>query len=79
VTHPFHPLFGREFELVTYRHTWGEDRVYYCDSAGELHALPARWTSLSPQDPFLAAAAGRSPFRLHDLRELADLVARMQS
>jgi transposase len=29
VTHPFHPLHGREFSLVTYRHNWGENRVYF--------------------------------------------------
>ncbi len=79
MTHPFHPLFGQEFELVTYRHNWGEDRVYFCDAHGLLHALPASWTSVWPQDPFVAAAAGRSPFRLEDLRELSDLVFRLRS
>src|SRR5258708_32753099 len=29
VTHPFHPLFGRKFDLLTHRRNWGEDRVYY--------------------------------------------------
>ncbi|MCB1873320.1 MAG: hypothetical protein KDI49_15190 [Gammaproteobacteria bacterium] len=29
VTHPFHPLLGREFTLVDRRTTWGEDRVYF--------------------------------------------------
>ncbi|MHB8590093.1 MAG: hypothetical protein ACYDA0_14805, partial [Candidatus Dormibacteraceae bacterium] len=24
VIHPFHPLAGREYELVGYAHTWGE-------------------------------------------------------
>lgn len=79
MTHPFHPLFGKELELVTYRHNWGEDRVYFCDASGRLHALPASWTSVWAQDPFVVAAAGRSPFRLEDLRELADLVARLRS
>ncbi|MGZ6690002.1 MAG: DUF5372 family protein, partial [Solirubrobacteraceae bacterium] len=27
VTHPFHPLYGRDFEFVAHRHNWGEDRV----------------------------------------------------
>ena len=26
VTHPFHPLYGRDFEFVAHRHNWGEDR-----------------------------------------------------
>jgi hypothetical protein len=24
ITHPFHPLRGQQFQLVTYRHNWGE-------------------------------------------------------
>jgi hypothetical protein len=27
VTHPFHPLFGRQYDLIDYRHFWAEDRV----------------------------------------------------
>ncbi|MBI2917614.1 MAG: hypothetical protein HYY01_06420, partial [Chloroflexi bacterium] len=29
VVHPFHPLTGREFDLVGCGHTWGEHRVFY--------------------------------------------------
>ena len=31
VTHPFHPLLGKKYDLVTYRHNWGENRVYFHD------------------------------------------------
>jgi len=79
VTHPFHPLAGREFELVTYRHNWGEDRVYFHDDDGVLKSLPARWTSVFPEDPFVVVAAGRSPFRIGDLRELSDLLRRLSA
>ena len=34
VTHPFHPLFGQEFDLLTYRNTWGEDRAYFHNPTG---------------------------------------------
>jgi Family of unknown function (DUF5372) len=78
VTHPFHPLRGREFALVTYRHNWGEHRVYFHDDTGRLVSLPAQWTSLFPLDPFVAIAAGRSPFRVQDLLELSYLVTRIQ-
>jgi hypothetical protein len=37
--------------------------------------LPARWTSLAPEDPVVIAGAGRSTFRAADLMELAALVA----
>jgi len=43
VTHPFHPWCGRTFELLERRTTWGEDRVYFHDEAGQLRRLPAAW------------------------------------
>jgi hypothetical protein len=74
VTHPFHPLHGREFPLVTYRRNWGENRAYFHDQEGRLASLPAEWTSLVPVDPFVLVSGGRSLFRFHDLLELAQLV-----
>ena len=44
VTHPYHPLFQQEFELVSYRQDWGEDRVWFQDKLGRLHSLPTSWT-----------------------------------
>jgi uncharacterized protein DUF5372 len=73
VTHPFHPLKGREFALVTYRHNWGEDRVYFHDDGRNLASLPASWTSVAPQDPFREFAAGRCLLRFVDLIELLAL------
>jgi len=73
VTHPFHPLFGREFELVHYRQCWGEDRVFYLDEGEELRSLPARWTSAVAADPLVVVSAGRSMFRVADLLELSKL------
>ena len=71
VTHPFHPLFQQEFELVSYRQDWGEDRVWFQDKLGRLHSLPTSWTDAGAVDPFVALAAGRSLFRVSDLIELA--------
>ena len=45
MTHPFHPLLGREYELLQYRHFWSEDRVVYVDETGKARSLPARWTN----------------------------------
>jgi len=78
VTHPFHPLFGREFELLAYRHNWGEHRVYFLDESGEPRSIPAQFTSACPEDPFVVLAAGRSSFHPQDLRELADLLEEME-
>jgi hypothetical protein len=53
VAHPHHPLKGQRFKLVTYRHNWGEDRVYFHDSTGFLRSIPACWTTVLPVDPFV--------------------------
>jgi Family of unknown function (DUF5372) len=78
VTHPFHPLAGRELELLEHRNTWDEDRVFYREESGRLRSLPTAWTSVVPEDPFVTLAAGRCPFRLQDLRALALLVEQIR-
>jgi hypothetical protein len=78
VTHPFHPLHGFRFELIEYRQAWGENRVYFLDSAGQLQRLPASWTDVDGEDPFVAVAGGRSPLRIAELLQLVDLVARLR-
>jgi hypothetical protein len=60
--------------LVTVRHNWGEDRVYYRDEDGRLVSVPASWTDVVPPDPVVAVSAGRSPFRVGDLLELVRMV-----
>jgi hypothetical protein len=67
-------LCGREFEFVRQKQNWGEDRVWFYDAEGELRVLPAAWTDRVAVDPFVVVAAGRSPFRLCDLLELAGFV-----
>ncbi|MEW6275701.1 MAG: DUF5372 family protein [Bacillota bacterium] len=74
VTHPYHPLCGQEFELVTYRQNWGEDRVFFHDREGRLRSIPASWTSVGAIDPFVAVSAGRSFFRVEDLLALIALL-----
>jgi hypothetical protein len=76
VTHPFHPLAGRDFEFVAHRHNWGEDRVRLHDENGELFSLPAGWTNAVAPDPFAVIAAGRSPFTTDGLLAVADLADR---
>ena len=76
ITHPFHPLDGREFALVTFRQNWSEDRIYFHDD-GRLTSVPTAWTSMSAADPFVAVSAGRSPFKAQDLLEVAELIKAM--
>jgi Family of unknown function (DUF5372) len=79
VTHPFHPLFGRELEFVKHRRSWRLDRVHFLDESGQLGCLPVEWTDLAPVDVFVAAAEGRSAFRTCDLLELADRLEQIRS
>ena len=74
IVHPFHPAHGRQFTIVTIRQNWGEELLYYRDPKEQLISIPARWTDRAEPDPIVAISAGRSPFRLEDLLELARLV-----
>ena len=75
VTHPFHPLSGKVFVLVTCHRNWAEERVYYHNEGGVLRSLPLAWTSLARTDPFVQVSAGRSAFRVADLLESARRLA----
>lgn len=74
IVHPFHPLCGQQLLLLTIRHNWGEDMLYYHDPTGTLVSVPARWTDRIPADPVVTVSGGRSPFRLEDLLGLTRLV-----
>jgi len=73
ITHPFHPLRGAEYELVTRKLTWGEDRVFYYDPTGNLKSLMTNVTDVVSTDAFDHISAGRSAFRVDDLLELRRL------
>jgi hypothetical protein len=79
VTHRFHPLYGRDFEFVVRRRNWGEDRVYLREDDGRLFSVPAVWTDMAGEDPFVVTADGRCPFTVDGLLGLADLVARLSA
>ncbi len=78
ITHPFHPLRGAEYELVTRKRTWGEDRVFYFDPKGKLKSLSVSLTDVVATDEFERISAGRSSFRVDDLLELRRLVDRLR-
>jgi len=73
ITHPFHPLRGAEYELVTRKLTWGEDRVFYYAPSGKLKSLLTNVTDMVSTDAFDHISAGRSAFRVDDLLELRRL------
>jgi hypothetical protein len=76
VTHPFHPLFGHEFDLVDHRiRGTGGLRAYFYDDEGRLESIPVDWTDMAAEDPFVVLSAGRSLFRIEDLLRLSTLIA----
>jgi hypothetical protein len=79
VTHPFHPLAGREFEFVEARQNWGEDRVVLHDEQGAVFSVPAGWTDAGAVDPFVVIAAGRCRFTMAGLIGLADVIDRLRA
>ena len=74
VTHRFHPLHGREFELIEITAVGGVERVHYMADDGTLRTIRQAWTSAAAVDPFVKVAAGRSAFRVSDLLALAALL-----
>jgi hypothetical protein len=67
-------LYGQQFEILSYRHNWGEYRVTFYDTADHVRALPAAWTSVACPDPSVILAAGRAAFRVADLLQLSQLI-----
>ena len=78
ITHPFHPRFGEELELLDRQQVWGDDRAYLQVDGGETLMLPARWTSLIGPDAVVVIGAGRARLRVDDLAELASQLRRLR-
>ena len=74
VTHPFHPLSGRQFACVGERcNRYGKRLLLRVDDV-TVRSIPPQWTDLVPPDPEIAMGGNRALFRVADLLELAKLV-----
>ena len=49
------------------------------DGEGCVRSLPTAWTTVAGADPFVVLSAGRSFFRVEDLRSLATLMETLSS
>ena len=58
-----------------YRHNGARTASTTKTRRDTLRSLPAMWTSMAPEDPFVSLAGGRSPLRMADLLELVRLLA----
>jgi Family of unknown function (DUF5372) len=75
ITHPFHPLCGQTFLLLSQRFAWGEERIFFSDpQTHQVRSLPQAWTSLAPPDPFVVVAAGRTVLRFEDREPLNQML-----
>jgi hypothetical protein len=74
ITHPFHPLSGKQFDLVEHRCIFAESYLYFHDECGYLRVIPAVWTDFVKADVLVEMAAGRSRLHAGCLLELAELV-----
>ena len=79
ITHPFHPLKGQTFEVISRSRHWGEDRVIYRAADGTLPTIAAAMTDMEQPDAFRRVAAGRAAFRTDDLLDLLALLDRISS
>ncbi len=80
ITHPFHPLSGQTFLLLSQRFAWGEERVFFADPyTQQVRSLPQAWTSLALPDPFVVVAAGKTLLRFNDLQQLVQLLRQKQT
>ena len=80
ITHPFHPLYGHTFLLLSQRLAWGEERVFFLDpQAQQVRSLPLSWTNLALPDPFLIVGGGKAVLRWKDLQQLAQFLEQQQT
>lgn len=78
VMHPFHPLSGRQLVCVGERYNRYGKRLLLRIDNDRVCSVPPQWTDAVAPDPELVVSGGRSPFRVADLLELADLVSRLR-
>jgi Family of unknown function (DUF5372) len=71
-------LYNQQFEILNYRHNWGEYRVTFYETPEHVRTLPAAWTSIVPPDPSVVLATGRAAFRVADLLTLAHRIQRIE-
>jgi len=74
VTHPFHPLSGRQLACVGERHTrYGIYLLLQIDDESGC-SVPPQWTDLVAPDPEIVMGEQRALFRVVDLLQLSRLV-----
>ncbi len=77
ITHPFHPLSGRQLPCVGERYNrYGMILLLQIDDES-VCSVPPQWTDVVAVDPEIVMGGHRALFRVVDLLELAGLVDRL--
>lgn len=77
VTHPFHPLSGRQLVCVGERCNRYGTRLLLRVDEDRVCSVPRQWTDVVAPDPEVVIGEGRALLRVADLMGLAELVARL--
>ena len=77
VTHPFHPLSGRQLICVGERYNRYGTRLLLRIDEDQVCSVPKQWTDLVAPDPEVVVGARRALSVVADLVELAELVSRL--
>jgi hypothetical protein len=77
ITHPFHPLSGKQFVCVGERYNLHGKRLLLQVDEVTICSVPPQWTDLAAPDPEIVIGRRRARFRVADLLELARLVERL--
>ena len=74
ISHPFHPLYGKVFTLISYRNSWRTAYIEYLGDDNLIATVPIEWTDVHGIDPFVEQSQGRAYYRVEDLLKLSDLL-----
>ena len=74
VTHPFHPLLGKRFEVLKVRKVRGKEILSLFDEHNGSITLPREWTDQAPPSPYLGLVAHAPVLDVGCLIELRELI-----
>jgi len=77
ITHPFHPLSGKELTCMGERYNRYGRRFLLRVNDFVVCSVPLQWTDLAAPDPEIVLGKQRALYRVADLLELARLVDEM--
>lgn len=71
ITHPFHPLHGRNYEVLKVKEV-NKERLYSLRTGSGVVCVPESWTDRKIQPECINGP--KLPFDVHTLKELAQLL-----